>query len=140
MSGLVGGAATALSLGFDEFEKDMESIIKEVNDPEVMRDMLEAMAKPIVEEAKKILRRTTDGNQYLEKEIVAKWKKTSPSEIKIGWTNRGFYGRFLENGYHHIGSLKFIKRPHIRPAYNSKIDEGIRAALDVFRTYKYYTK
>jgi len=129
-----------LMLGFDEFEKDMQSIIKEVNDPEVMHEMLEAMAEPIVKEAAKTLRSTTDGNQHLEKEIVTKWNKSAPKEIKIGWTNKGFYGRMLEEGYHHVGSRKFIKRAHIRPAYNSKIDEGVKAALDVFRMNKYYTK
>lgn len=127
-------------LGFDEFEKDIQSIIKEVNDPQVMREMLEAMAEPIVGEAKKIINKITDGNQKLSKEIVTKWNPKSPNEITIGWTNRGFYGRFLEDGYHHVGSRKFIKRPHIRPAYNSKIGEGIKAALNVFRTNKYYTK
>ena len=124
-------------LGFDEFEKDMESIIKEVSDPEVMHEMLEAMAKPIVEEARRLVKADTGA---LKKGIVSKWSSKSPNEIKIGWTNRAFYGRMLEDGYHHTGSGKFIKMPHIRPAYNSKIDEGIRAALDVFRTNKYYTK
>ena len=126
-----------LTLGFDEFEKDMESIIKEVSDPEVMHEMLEAMAKPIVEEARRLVKADTG---ELKKGIVSKWSNLRPTEIKIGWTNRAFYGKFLENGYHHVGSGKFYKMPHIRPAYNSKIDEGIRAALDVFRTNKYYTK
>lgn len=126
-----------LMLGFDEFEKDMESIIKEVSDPEVMREMLEAMAKPIVEEAKRLVKSDTG---ELKKGIVTKWSKTNPSELKIGWTNRAFYGQYLEEGYHHVGSGQFIKMPHIRPAYNSKIGEGVRAALNVFRTFKYYTK
>lgn len=126
-----------LMLGFDQFEKDMESIVKEVNDPEVMKDMLEAMAAPIVEEA---IRIAAKASGTLKKGIVTKWDKSNPKEIKIGWTNRAFYGRMLEEGYHHTGSGKFIKKPHIRPAFNSKIDEGIRAALDVFRTNKYYTK
>lgn len=131
---------TGLMLGFDEFEKDIESIIKQVNGPEVMHEMLEAMAEPIIKEAKNILRKSTDGDQKLENEIVSEWDPSRPTELLIGWTNDGFYGRFLEDGYHHIGSLKFIKRPHIRPAYNSKIGEGVRAALNVFRTHKYYTK
>lgn len=126
-----------LMLGFDEFEKDMASIIKEVNDPEVMHEMLEAMAKPIVEEAKRLVKADTGA---LKKGIVLKWSSRRPDEIKIGWTNRAFYGAMLEEGYHHVGSGQFIKMPHIRPAYNSKIDEGVRAALDVFRTNKYYTK
>ena len=126
-----------LMLGFDEFEKDMESIIKEVRDPEVMREMLEAMAKPIVEEARRIVKADTGA---LKKGIVSKWSARAPNEIKIGWTNRAFYGRFLEEGYHHVGSQKFIKMAHIRPAYYSKIDEGVKAALNVFRTNKYYTK
>lgn len=133
-------SAKDLLLGFDEFEESLEAIVKEVEDPQVMKEMLEAMAEPIVEEAKKIVRQTTDGNQKLEKEIVTKWNAKAPNELKVGWTNKGFYGRFLEDGYHHIGSRKFIKRAHIRPAYNAKIDEGVKAALEVFRINKYYTK
>jgi len=124
-----------LLLGFDEFEKDMESIIKEVSDPEVMHEMLEAMAKPIVEDAKK----RAKGNG-LKNGIVSKWSNLRPTEITIGWTNDAFYGRMLETGYHHIGTGQYIKMAHIRPAYDAKIDEGKNAALDVFRTNKYYTK
>jgi len=95
------------------------------------------MAKPIIEDAKKRVK-VNDGT--LRDGIVSKWSANRPNEIKIGWTNRAFYGRMLEEGYHHVGSQKFIKMAHIRPAYDAKIDEGKKAALAVFRTNKYYTK
>lgn len=117
-----------LTLGFDEFAKEMEELSRRVANDEVNRMALEAMADPIVKEARRIIKGITRGNGHLEKEIVMQWVKNRPREIKIGWTNKGFYGRFLEDGYHHIGTLKFIKRPHIRPAYNAKIDEGLKEA------------
>lgn len=126
-----------LMLGFDEFEKDMQDIINQASDPEVRREMLEAMAEPIVKDAKS---RVVYDTGNLHDGIVTKYRKSKPDEIEIGWTNKAYYGRFLERGYHHAGSKKFIKLPHIRPAYNAKIGEGIQKALDVFRIFKYYTK
>lgn len=111
-----------LKLGFDEFEKDMEKIIRGVDDPQIIEDVLEELARPIIEDAK---RRVPVNDGILKNGIVSKYTRKAPNEITIGWTNRAFYGKFLEQGYHHTGpERKFMKKPHIRPAYNAKIDEA----------------
>lgn len=122
-----------LTLGFDEFEKDIQKMIKGVSDPQIIEDVMEEFARPIVEEARR--RAPVDDDTVksgtLKRGIVTKYNRKSPYEITIGWTNKAFYGRFLENGYHHVGSRKFIKKPHIRPAYNAKIDEAKDNAINL---------
>ena len=110
--------------GFSEFEKQMDTWKEAVANPEINKEMLEAMAAPIISESKNRVRK----DSRLAKGIVLQWAKGIPTELKIGWTNDAFYGRFLEEGYHHIGTQKYIKKPHLRPAYNAKKDEGANAA------------
>lgn len=119
-----------LTLGFDAFEKDLQKIIETVSDPDTIQEMLEVMAAPIVADAKK---RVPVNDGRLRDGIVTDYSRKRPYEIKIGWSNKAFYGRFLEDGYHHIGKKnQFIKKPHLRPAYHAKIEEGKQNAIALF--------
>ena len=120
-----------LYAGFYEFEKEMDEFKKALATPQCNWEMLEAMSQPIIREAKDIARRMSDGKYTLRDGIVLKWSHSNPLELKIGWTKDAFYGPMLENGYHHVGTQRFIKLPHLRPATNSKLDEGVKSAQNV---------
>lgn len=125
--------------GFKEFSELLQNIGKKVNDINVRREALDAMAKPILSEAQRLARtkgifENPTGN--LADNIDKEWSMLSPNEIHVGWTNKGYYGRFLERGYLHYAKRKkrvFIKKPHLRPAYNAKKTDGAKAAVAVLR-------
>lgn len=128
--------------GFTEFNDMLKKIAQKVKDPVVREDALEAMAKPIVDEAKRLagpgggVMDNPTGN--LADSIVAEIPSDlmKKSQIDIGWTESGWYGVKLEKGYMHYAKHKpreFIKRPHLRPAFNSKRSAAADAAIKVLR-------
>jgi hypothetical protein len=127
--------------GFKEFVDVLKELSRAVEDPQVREEALRAWSTPIVEEAKRIAKDTSymdhpTGN--LSEGIVDKYTILDPDKIEIGWNDKAFYGVYLERGFLHYAKLKsksFVKRPHIRPAYNKKKTEGVNAAIDVFRKH-----
>ena len=109
-----------LITGFDVFEERTREIIKRVTDVSVKKATLEAMAEPVVLEARRILERKNAWRTgTLANGIVTKIA-TDGSQILIGWSESALYGSRLENGFHHAGSHKFIKVTHLRPALISQ--------------------
>lgn len=124
---------------FLEFEGDLKKMGEAVNDLHVRREALEAMAEPIVEEAK---RRASPGGGVFEEptgnlaeSIVAQWSIKDPNRIAIGWTAKGYYGPMLEDGFLHYKSGPFIKRPHLRPAKNKMRKQSDEAGMKVLRKH-----
>jgi len=124
---------------FLEFEGDIKKMAEAVTDLNVRKEALEAMAEPIVEEAKRraspgggVFKRPTG---HLAKNIVAQWTIKNPSEIAIGWTSKGYYGQFLEKGFIHHKTKKFIKVPHLGPAKNKMRKQSDEAGMAVLRKH-----
>jgi hypothetical protein len=124
---------------FLEFEGDLKKMGEAVNDLHVRREALEAMAEPIVEEAK---RRASPGGGVFEEatgnlaeSIVAQWSIKDPNRIAIGWTAKGYYGPMFERGFLHYKSGPFIKRPHLRPAKNKMRKQSDEAGIKVLRKH-----
>ena len=123
-----------LSLMFSE-------ISKTVTDTKLREKALEAYAAPIVEEAKRLagpggVMDNPTGD--LRDAITSKIPDSvyDKNHIDIGWTESGWYGVKLEHGYNHYAKhkdRKFIKRPHLRPAYQAKKAEGLAAAIQVLK-------
>ena len=124
---------------FLEFEDDLKKMGEAVNDLHVRREALEAMAEPIVEEAK---RRASPGGGVFEEptgnlaaSIVAQWSIKDPNRIAIGWSAKGYYGPMFEKGFLHYKSGPFIKRPHLRPALNKMRKRSEEAGIKVLRKH-----
>ena len=118
--------------GLEDFARDLERIAGKVADKQVLRKVLSAGAKPVVDRAKRTIRqhrRTGTLDQGITTEFDEKTEKQ-----RIGWGRRAFYGRFYESGYRPITgnrkrvggrwrwknkrpSGRTIQRAHIRPAY-----------------------
>lgn len=129
--------------GFKDFSYLLKLYGEKMTDPKVRKEALEAMAEPIVEEAKRLAGRGGGvmDNPYgnLADSIVAEIPHDlmKKNHINIGWTESGWYGVKLEKGYMHYAKHKpreFIKRPHLRPAYNSKRSASADAAINVLLT------
>ena len=125
---------------FKEFSEALKFYGDRITDPRVRKEALEAMAKPIVDEAKRLASRGGGvmDNPYgnLADSIVAEIPHDlmKKNHIDIGWTESGWYGVKLEKGYMHYAKHKpreFIKRPHLRPAFNSKRSAAADDAIDV---------
>lgn len=113
--------------GIREMQRLLQDIAKEVKDTTTRKEVLEAMAEPVVEEAKRRVAPgggVFEGQGNLAKNITSQWTPTNPSEIDIGYTAKGYYGIFWERGFFHYakGSTgrHFLKKPHLRPAYTAK--------------------
>ncbi len=124
---------------FLEFEGDIKKMGEAVNDLHVRREALEAMAEPIVEEAKR--RASPGGGTFkmatgrLAREIVAQWTIKDPSRIAIGWTSRGYYGPMLERGFRNHITKQIVKVPHLRPAFNAMKKQSEEAGIAVLRKH-----
>lgn len=96
-----------LLMGFEELSKELAQIAKDAG-PEKRKRALEAGAKIVVEKARASVPVRTG---LLKREGIA---AESPKDdaVEIGWTQSGFYGRFLEHG-----TSKMRARPHLQPAY-----------------------
>lgn len=68
-------------------------------------------------------------------QILAEWEKSDPDELVVGWTSDAFYGMLQERGFYHHGSGKFIKNPHLRPAFEEKKEEVFDAMIKKIKEY-----
>lgn len=118
--------------GVAELMLELEEITKKITDPNTKKEVLEAMAEPVVDESKRKARSIFGEYQNtgkLEDSIASEWQASSPDEIEIGWGKDGFYGKFHERGFYHSRAKRFIKNPHIRPAFEAKRTEVANAAI-----------
>lgn len=111
--------------GIDDLIMDLTEIAVKITDPDTKKQVLEAMAEPVVQEAKRITRPGGIFGKFrhtgnLSESIGSEWDPDKPDQIRIGWSEKGFYGQFHERGFFHKTAKKFIKNPHIRPAFESK--------------------
>jgi|BioPla2DNA2_1021312.scaffolds.fasta_scaffold13017_6 hypothetical protein len=120
-------------------EGDLKKMAEAVTDLNTRKETLEAMAEPIVEEAK---RRASPGGGVFEEptgnlaaSIVAQWSIKDPNRIAIGWSAKGYYGPMFEKGFLHYKSGPFIKRPHLRPALNKMRKRSEEAGIKVLRKH-----
>lgn len=137
--------ASDITQGFKELNDLLKEISKKVADVTVRDEALNAFAKPIVEEAKRITAKggsafdSPTGN--ISEGIVAEIPDETGqrrNQIEIGWTQKAWYGVKLEKGYKHYAKhvpRQHIKRPHLRPAYNAKKTEGADAAVQVLKRH-----
>ena len=124
--------------GIEELMLDLEEIGLKISDPETKKQVLEAMAEPVVKEAKRITRPGGMFGKYrktgnLSKSIGKEWSPDYPDEIKVGWGEEGFYGKFHERGFFNKQYKVFIKNPHIRPAFESKRSEVGSAGIKKYK-------
>lgn len=134
-----------MELDFSEADitlKEMQELLKGfaevVTDNEARKETLQAMADPVVEEARRITAPGGGifrGDGRLSKSIVSEWSPNEPSHIDIGYTSKGYYGAFWEKGFFHKGSKKFLRRRHLRPALTAKKREGMAGAIKVLRRH-----
>jgi len=132
-----------VSNGFELLAADLEKIAGRVTDKRVKQKVLEAGAEPVVEHAKRNIRphRRTG---TLENSIRDEYDPKTGQQ-RIGWTNRGFYGRFHEDGYRPRPGIAIIRNgkrtwknsrknprgrtvqnPHIRPAFAAERENVFR--------------
>lgn len=96
-----------LTKGFDELSKELAELSKSA-DPARRKDALEDGAEIIVARARSLAPVRTG---LLKREGIVKGNITGDF-VDVGWTDDGFYGRFLE-----YGTSKMAPRSHLRPAY-----------------------
>ena len=108
--------------GMKEFRDLLEKDSRAFNG-EARQKILESGAKPIVERAKSIALGAggkpaiQPHTKTLSNGIRYEYDSSAKDEISIGWTKEAFYGMFLERGFIHAKSKQFVKRAHLRPAY-----------------------
>jgi len=138
----------ANSNGLEELAGDLERIAGKVTDRRVIKKVLEAGAKPIVDRAQRTMkqhRRTGTLDQGI---VTAFNERTEKQEI--GHNSRAFYGRFYEGGYRPITgnrkriggrwrwknkrpSGRTIQRAHIRPAFSAERNTVARRMIETYQ-------
>ena len=98
---------TDLTKGFDELQQELTEVAKATSGPE-RKEALDDGAEIIVDRAQSLAPVRTG---LLKREGIVSGNNTG-DYINIGWTEPGFYGRFLE-----YGTSKMSPRPHLRPAW-----------------------
>lgn len=117
--------------GINEFLDELTDMELKMKSPDFKREVLEAMAMPVVRSAKvNVARSFKTRSGKLQKGIMAEWRKSNPDEIIIGWTSDAFYGMIHERGYRQWKSRRFYKIPHMRPAFESSQEEAYRAGIE----------
>lgn len=122
--------------GVAELMLELEQIGLKIADPETNQKVLEAMAEPVVQESKREAGRIFGKYQKtgkLAESIGSEWSPENPKEIKIGWGADGYYGGFHERGFFHKQAKRFVKNPHIRPAFERKKEEAAKAGIQKYK-------
>lgn len=112
-----------------------------VDDIDVRKQTLEAMAGPILAEAKRNAGRSglfkaPTGN--MARSIATEWTMLDSETISIGFTAKGFYGAFYERGFLRYAKTKartFVKIPILRPAYTKAKLQSAEAGMKTLRRY-----
>ena len=134
--------------GLEELAGDLERIAGRVTDARVIRKVLEAGAKPIVDRASSTMRRYRRTGA-LDQGINTAFNEHTERQ-EIGWGSRAFYGRFYEGGYRPITgnrkrvngrwrwknkrpSGRTIQRAHIRPAFAAVRDNVARRMIETYQ-------
>lgn len=117
--------------GINDFLKELTDMEVKIQSPSFKREVLEAMAEPVVETARSnASRRFKRRSGNLEVGIVAEWRGANPDDIFIGWTSNAFYGMMHERGYRHWKSKRFYKTPHMRPAFEANKEKAMQNGID----------
>lgn len=124
--------------GIAELMLELEEIGLKITKPETKKQVLEAMAEPVVNEAKRMTRPGGMFGKYrrtgnLSESIGKEWNADSPDEIRIGWRGKGYYGQFHERGFFHKKAKRFIKNPHLRPSFEKRKKEAGNAAIAKYK-------
>ncbi|MFK3915765.1 HK97-gp10 family putative phage morphogenesis protein [Psychrobacter sp. NPDC078501] len=111
--------------GLDELDKQFDRLI-DTSKKKVMRKALNAGIAPIKKEAKKL---APVDKGVLKKDIRSKQMRyTTKPAVGLFVGSKGFYWYFLENGTSSIAPTPFI-----RPAVDSKHEEGIGKFKEVLK-------
>ncbi len=111
-----------LTKGFGELAQELSEIAKYATGP-AKKDALEDGAEIIVNRARSLVPYSTRRKGLLKKTGITKGDNTG-DKIDVGWTQEGFYGRFLEHG-----TSKMAPRPHISPAWEQTQTQVINTML-----------
>lgn len=112
-----------LTKGFDELAQELSEIAKAATGP-AKQQALGKGGDIIVQRARAIVPVDTG---LLKREGIVKGDNTG-DKIDIGWTNDGFYGRFLEHG-----TSKMAPRPHISPAWEQSKTQVTETMLTMLK-------
>lgn len=107
--------------GFEELCAELEEIAKGADEPH-RKAALEAGGKIIKDRAREIVQYGDEPYHLATKGIVI--GQFTGNKIDIGWTEKGFYGRFLENGTERMDH----PFPHINKAYE-QVKTQVREAM-----------
>jgi len=136
------------SNGMEQLAGDLERIASKITDKQVIRRVLTAGAKPIVDRAQRNVRQYRR-TRTLDEGITTEYSEATGKQ-RIGWGRRAFYGRFYESGYRPItGNRKrisgrwrwknrrpsglTIQRAHIRPAYAAERENVGRRMTEAYQ-------
>lgn len=137
-----------MTQGFELLAEDLQKMSERVADERMRRAVLEAGAKPVVDGARQLAARHSRTGR-MARSIDTDYD--SGQEIqRIGWGDKGFYGRFYEDGYRPITGNRVrvagrwrwknrrpsgstIQRPHIRPAFAANRENVYRAMKEKLR-------
>ena len=113
--------------GFAELQTELQDIAKATDEPS-RKEALEEGGEIIKTRAKQLAPVLQDEHYgrtrgYLRNQGIVIGNNTGEN-IEVGWTNDGFYGRFLE-----YGTRKMNPRSHIRPAYEQTQSQVMNVML-----------
>lgn len=86
--------------GFADLQKELSALAQKINNPDIIKSVLEEGGKIIADKASGIVAATAkrkSGN--LEKSIIVYGFDAKTNEISIGWKEDAFYGKILEEGF-----------------------------------------
>jgi len=137
----------ANSNGFDELAGDLERMAERITDPRVKRKVLSAGADVLVSRAR-IAPRPGRRTGTLAGSIAHEYDESTEKQ-RIGWRDKGFYGRFHEDGWRPLKGKRgkrsvrqwrkvaqrgrVVQNPHIRPAFAAERDNIGRRMIETYQ-------
>jgi len=139
--------------GFESLSTELQQLASVITDERVHEKAIEAGVKPLVPIVQRALRphrRNSRRSSTLDQEIVYEYDKKD-NEGAIGWSRRGYYGRFYEHGYRPItgtrkmvgGRLRWknkrpsghatIQRPYIKTTYEAESENVTTRMIGVLQ-------
>lgn len=111
--------------GFDELIAELQEYAKGADEAH-RREALTAGGEILMNRAREIVPMGDEPYHLAAEGIV--FGQLTGEKIDVGWTKKGFYGRFLE-----MGTSKMAPRPHIIPAYEQKKNEIYNEMLTIMK-------